>query len=110
MHYVSATDNRIPNAGQVDLDIEASEGHHDTIVFQIAEVNTALLSISDRVDHRCRVIFDQDDETGEGLTHIFNKRKRKRKLRRVGKVWIVDCLVTEDFLADSTSGFRRRGT
>ena len=64
--------------GEVDLAIETTEGHQDTIVFQIAEVNKALLSISDRVDNTGSVVFDQDDETGEDLTHIFNKRTDKK--------------------------------
>mgnify|MGYP006998240519 CR=1 FL=1 len=34
------------------------------------------------------------------MTHIFNKRtKKKMKLKRVGKVWILDVTVAEDFLA-----------
>ena len=111
LHYVSATDHRIPNVGEVDLDIATTEVHHDAIVLQIAEVNKALLSISDRVDNRCRVIFDQDDETGEVLAHIYNKRTdTKMELRRVGKVWILDGPVTEDFLTDSILVSKQRGT
>ena len=68
------------------------------------------MSISDRVDNMCRVVFDQDERTGEDLTHIFNKRtKKKMKLKRVGKVWVLDCSVTRDFLAESSSVFSRRG-
>ena len=43
LHNVSATDHRIPNVGEVDSDIETTEGYHDAIIFQIAEVNQALL-------------------------------------------------------------------
>ena len=79
-------------------------------MFQVADVNKPLMSISDRADNRCRVVFDQDDQTGEDLTHIFNKRtKKKMKLRRVGKVWVLDCTVTGDFIADKSSVFSRRG-
>ena len=68
------------------------------------------MSISDRVDNMCRVVFDQDERTGEDLTHIFNKRtKKKMKLKRVGKVWVLDYSVTRDFLAESSSVFSRRG-
>ena len=85
-------------------------GHHDTIVVQIAEVNRPLLSISDRVDNQCRTIFDEDDETGEDLTHIFNKRtKKKMKLKRVGKVWIVDVTVAGDLLAKNSAVLRWPG-
>ena len=66
------------------------------------------MSISDRVDHRCRVVFDQDDITGGDLSHIYNKQtKKKMKLKRIGKVWILDCTVTRDFIAESHSVLRR---
>ena len=57
LHYVSATDHRIPNVGEVDFEFESKEGHKGSIVFQIADVNKPLMSISDRVDNRCRVVF-----------------------------------------------------
>ena len=99
LHYVSATDHRIPNVGEVDLEFETCEGYSEKIKFQVADVNKALMSISDRVDHRCRVVFDQDEETGEDISHIFDKQsRRKLKLTRVGKVWVLECSVTEDFL------------
>ena len=99
LHYVSATDHRIPNVGEVDLEFETCEGFSEKIKFQVADVNKALMSISDRVDHRCRVVFDVDDETGEDISHIFDKSSRRRlKLTRVGKVWVLDCSITEDFL------------
>ena len=115
LHYVSATNHRIPNVGEVNLEFETSEGFSEKIRFQVADVNKALLSISDRVDHRCRVVFDQDEETGEDISHIFDKvSRRKMKLDRVGKVWVLDCSVTEDFLPDglvpkSSQGFTRPG-
>ena len=74
-------------------------GFSEKIKFQVADVNKALMSISDRVDHRCRVVFDQDEETGEDISHIYDKQsRRKLKLARVGKVWVLECSVTEDFL------------
>ena len=89
LHYVSATNHRIPNQGEVRMDFKTDEGHRDFIVFQVADVNKALMSISDRVDNQCRVVFDQDDSTGEDLTHIFNKKtKQKMRLKRVGKVCV----------------------
>ena len=99
LHYVSATDHRIPNVGEIKLDFKTDEGIDDSIVFQVADVNKPLMSISERVDHRCRVVFDQDDDTGEDLSHIFNKKlKKKMKLKRVGKVWVLDCTVTRQFV------------
>ena len=110
LHYVSATDQRIPNVGEISLDITTTEGHEDSMMFQVADVNKPLMSISDRVDNRCRVTFDQDDVTGEDLTHTCNKKTKKiMKLRRVGKVWGLDCTVAKEFLSEGTSVFSRRG-
>ena len=110
LHYVSCTNHRIPNVGEVKLEFETSEGHQESILFQVADVNKPLMSISDRVDNRCRVIYDQDDDTGEDLTHIYNKvTTKKMKLRRVGKVWVLDATVTKDFIADSSASFSRPG-
>ena len=107
LHYVSATDHRIPNVGEIDFEFRTEEGVDESIVFQVADVNKPLMSISDRVDHRCRVVFDQDDITGEDLTHVYNKKtKKKMRLKRVGKVWVLDCTVTKDYISENSSVFR----
>ena len=51
LHYVSATDYRIPNVGEVDPEPMTDEGLHDKILVQVADVNKPLMSISDRVDN-----------------------------------------------------------
>ena len=74
----------------------------------MADVNKALGSVADQVDNRCRVVFDQDDDTGEDLTHIFDKKTQKTMmLRRVGKVWVLDAIVAEDMLSNDGPGFSR---
>ena len=84
LHYVSATDHRIPNVGEISLEFQTDEGHAETIVFQVADVNKPVVSISDRIDHRRRVLFrpgrrhrgglvphqqqeDEAEQTGQGL-------------------------------------------
>ena len=110
LHYVSATDHRIPNVGEIDLQIRTNDGQELTRPFQVADVNKPLMSISDRVDNRCRVVFDQDDDTGEDITHVFNKVTKQRiKLRRVGKVWVLDCTVDADMLAEDNQLCSRLG-
>ena len=110
LHYVSATNHRIPNVGEIDLEIRTDAGQDLVIPFQVTDVNKPLMSISDRVDNRCRVVFDQDDETGEDITHVFNKVTKQRiKLRRVGKVWVLDCAVRADMLAEDNQIFSRLG-
>ena len=52
----------------------------------------------------------EDDDTGEDLTHIYNKvTKKHMKLKRVGKVWILDVTVAADYLATNSSVFSRPG-
>ena len=110
LHYVSATDHRIPNVGEINLEFQTEEGYDESIIFQVADVNKPLMSISDRVDRNCRVVFDQNDVTGEDLTHIYNKKTKKRmRLKRVGKVWVLDCTVTKEFISDNNSVFNWQG-
>ena len=108
LHYVSCTDHRIPNEGEIDLEFTTIEGNQESWVVQVAEVNKPLGCVADRVDNRCRVTFDQDDDTGEDLTCIFNKKtKKKTMLRRIGKVWVLDAIVTADMVANERSDFSR---
>ena len=108
LHYVSCTDHRIPNEGEIDLEFTTTEGNQESWVVQVAEVNKPLGCVADRVDNRCRVTFDQDDDTGEDLTCIFNKKtKKKTMLRRIGKVWVLDAIVTADMVANEQSDFSR---
>ena len=110
LHYVSATDHRIPNVGEISLELQTDEGHAKCIVFHLADVNKPLMSISDRVAHRCRVVFHQDDDTEVDLFHIHNKKtKKKMKLNRVGKVWVLGCTVTSDFIFEFNSVFSGPG-
>ena len=63
---------------------------------------------SDRVDNGCRVVFDKDEETGQDLSYIYNKRTKKViKLRRERNVWILDAVVSADSV--ETEGFSRQG-
>ena len=108
LHYVSATDHRIPNEGEIDLEFSTIEGHDLNWKFQVADVNKPLGCVADRVDSRCRVVFDQDEGTGEDLSHIYDKRTRRRtSLRRIGKVWVLDAIVDAGVLADTASVFSR---
>ena len=108
LHYVSATDHRIPNGGEIDCEFSTLEGNELSWTFQVAAVNKPLGCVVDRVDNKCRVVFDQDDTAGEDLTHIYDKRtKQKTSFRRVGKVWVLDAAVAAGMLADDASAFSR---
>ena len=63
-------------------------------MFQVAEVNKALASIADRVDHGYRVIFDKDDRTGKDVSYMLHKKTKKVvKMTRDGNVWKVAAIV-----------------
>ena len=88
----------MPNQGEADFDFRTKEGKAQSWLFQVAEVNKILASVSTLVDSMCRVTFDQDEATGEDLSIILNKRTGDTiKMRRERNVWVVDAYVDEDF-------------
>ena len=97
VHYVSACATRIPNEGETDLKFGTGDGKELCWTFQVAEVNKVLASVSYLVDHHHRVIFDKDDETGQDISYIINKRTGAEiKMRRTNNVWVIDAFVEED--------------
>ena len=94
MNYVGAGGEKIPNEGQVDFPFESVEGHKVNMVFQIAEVNKPLGSVAYFVDRQFRVVYDQDEKTGEDRSCMIHKPTKKvYKFRRQGNVWILDAIV-----------------
>ena len=77
----------------------------------MAEVNKALASIADLVDHNCKVVFDKDELAGKDQSYIFNKTTRRIiKMTRVGNVWKFDATIDAGHVEeDSNAGFARRG-
>ena len=97
VHYVTASANRIPNEGETDLKFFTSEGKDCNWLFQVAEVNKVLASVSYLVDGNHRVIFDKDEKTGQDLSSIINKTTGEEvKMRRDNNVWVIDAYVDED--------------
>ena len=110
VHYIAANKGKIPNEGETTFEFETLEGELEYWDFQIAEVNKALASIADRVDHNCRVVFDKDEKTGQDASYILNKTtKRVIKMTRVGNVWKIDAIVEVGNTNHEESGFVRRG-
>ena len=109
--FVAADNGRIPNEGEVDLQFDTLEGEGQEWIFQIAEANKPLGSVADRVDHRCRVVFDKDDDTDEDVSYIYDKAARKMtKMRRDGNVWKVDAIVVPSMImSDQEMDFSRQG-
>ena len=63
------------------------------------------------MDHRCRVVFDKDDDTDEDVSYIYDKAARKTtKMRRDGNVWKVDAIVVPSMImSDQEMDFSRQG-
>ena len=97
MCYVAAGNERIKNEGEVTFDFESLEGHVESFVFQIAEVNKALGSGAYMVDRAFRVVYDKDMDTGEDLSYMIHKPTKKVfRFRREKNVWILDAVVTAE--------------
>ena len=97
VHYVSATAERIRNEGETDLHFNTEDGKKLNWIFQIAEVNKVLVSVSYLVDHNHRVVFGQDADTGEDISFITNKTNCEAiKMRRDRNVWVIDAYIEED--------------
>ena len=108
VHYVSATNERIPNEGECDFHFTTQDGQEQSYVFQIAEVNKALCAVSYLVDRGNQVIFDQDPKTGLDLSKIVNKETGQIiPLVRDRNVWVIDAYVDDE--KDIESDFHRRG-
>ena len=108
LHYVAANKGKIPNEGEIDFNFETEDGSLESWIFQMAEVNKALAAVADRVDHRYRVVFDKDDNTGLDSSYMLNKATNKIiKMTRVGNVWVVNAIVSAEDAGPG--GFGRRG-
>ena len=108
MQYLAASNHRIKNEGEANFLFETPEGQDEDIVFQVAEVNKALLAVSDRVDHNYRVVFDKDQRSGQDLSYMLEKNSGKvLKLRRERNVWVLDAIVPGDAIGKDY--FARRG-
>ena len=109
VHYVVANDGRIPNEGEADFEFQTEDGQQMSWVFQIAEVNKTLASVSALVDDNHRVTFDKDMATGVDLSFITNKATGASiKMRRERNVWVVDAYMEEeDMIGNIETRFRR---
>ena len=70
---MAANGARIANEGEADFSLQDKEGKLHSWVFQIANVNKVLASVSAMVDAGHRVVFHRDDETGTDLSFITRK-------------------------------------
>jgi len=109
VHYVAANDARIANEGEYNFEFRTVEGNQEEILFQIAEVNKALGSISYLVDRGYKITFDKDAKTGKDLSHMLHKESGTlSRFRRERNVWVLDAIV-EVFEDEGNVDFRRQG-
>ena len=97
VHYVAANGAIIPNEGEVDFSFQDKQGKVHTWVFQVADVNKILASVSSLVDSGHRVVFDKCPDTGVDLSFITHKTTGESvRMRRERNVWTIDAFVNED--------------
>ena len=90
------------------MEFQSKEGHNHRWTFQVAEVNKMLAAVSDLVDSRHRVTFDQCDRTGADISFIVDKATgQATKMRRERKVWVGDAWVGDDDSENNLASFAR---
>ena len=75
LHCVAACSSRIANQGVVDLELTTAEGHKESWVARIVDVNKPLGAVTDRVDNCCRAVYDKNMDTGQGFSYIFESQR-----------------------------------
>ena len=109
VHYVVANNGRIPNEGEADFEFETRDGRPQSWLFQIAEVNKTLASVSALVDTGHRVTFDMDDRTGVDTSFITHKDTGVSiKMRRERNVWVIDAYVKDELSEGTGQLFSRQ--
>ena len=85
------------NEGETDFHLDTDNGKKLNQTFQVAEVKKVFASVSYLVDHTHRIVFDQDLDTGEGISFIMNKTDGETiEMRRDRNVWVIDACIEED--------------
>ena len=97
VHYVVANNGRIANEGEADFEFQTQDGKPLSWLFQIAEVNKTLASVSSLVDAGNKVTFDKDEKTGMDISFITHKETGTSiRMRRERNVWVIDAYVNDD--------------
>ena len=90
------------------------EGQPFSWLFQVAEVNKILASVSALVDSGRRVTFENDEDTGVDCSFITHKTTGESiRMRRHNNVWVIDAYVDEEGMDVNQvhsfdQGFRRQ--
>ena len=88
------------------------EGQPFSRLFQVAEVNNILASVSALVDTGHRVVFEKDESTGVDCSFIVHKATNESiRMRRDRNVWVIDAFVDEEdgqIVSSLDQGFTRQ--
>ena len=83
-----------PNEGEAEFAFQTKDGQQMTWLFQIAEVNKTLASVSALVDSGHVVTFNRDEKTGIDTSFITHEESwRSTKMRRESGVFRFDMWV-----------------
>ena len=88
LHYVAADGTRIPNVGQQLVKFMTLDGTWTELLFQIAAINNALVSVSKLNEAGYKVVFDENN------SYIMHKKtKRVIKMKKENGVFVIDAYV-----------------
>ena len=117
--YVAASSTRLANLGQFLLKFWTKDGVKAEIMFQVADINKPLCSVSHLTDMGYCVVFNR--HLGKDVSYIMHKEtKQFWRMKRERGVFILDAYLTEgiDPRSDSQkivspktsdAGFSRQG-
>ena len=106
LYYIAASGTRILNNGELTLNFFTRDGHKSSLIFQCAEINKPLCSVSHLTDNEFCVVFNRHE--GRDVSYILHKPTKKRmKLRRERGVFILDAWTDIDIAPVTEMGFSR---
>ena len=114
VHYVAANGARIPNESEAVFPFRTREGQPLSWLFQVADVNKFLASVSALVDSGHRVTSECDEDTGVDCSFITHKTTGESiRMRRDNNVCVIDAYVDEEGMGvvqvnSIDQGFRRQ--
>ena len=105
LHYIAASGTRIPNQGEFNLKFWTKEGVSASLIFQVADINKPLMSVSHATDNDYCVVFNKHE--GVDVSYILHKpTDTVMRLRRERGIFLLDAW-TEEEIGDKTTGFSR---
>ena len=100
LYYISATGDRVYNEGERRVTVTMPDGHQQSMMYQVAEVNKVLASVSRICEGgRERVVFEKNNNYIENI-----QTGRRTHMKENNGVYIIEAWI------DRTADFGRQGT